>query len=104
VIAGGATVTAVNLIQFLGQMQHVSVKVIYFQMQQYVNLSEENFDLPSPASIRDLLGIIAQRHSSLTPQMMGSMLILVNDAPVSGLDTALNDGDLIDFVPLAAGG
>jgi len=104
VIAGGATATAVNLIQFLGQMQHVSVKVIYFQMQQYVNLSEENFDLPSPASIRDLLGIIAQRHSSLTPQMMGSMLILVNDAAINGLDSALNDGDVIDFVPLVAGG
>ena len=104
VIAGGAAVTAFNLIGFLGRMQHVSVKVIYFQMQQYVNLTAENFDLPGPASIRDLIGIIAQRHSSLTPQMMGSMLILVNDAPVSGLDSALNDGDVVDFVPLVAGG
>ena len=103
-IAGGAAVTAVNLIEFLGRMQHVSVKVIYSQMQQYVNSSEENFDLQSPASIRDLLGTIAHRHSSLSPQMMGSMLILVNDAPVSGLDSTLNDGDVIDFVPLVAGG
>jgi molybdopterin converting factor small subunit len=104
VIVGGAAVTAVNLVEFLGRMQHVSVKVIYFQMQQYVNLSDENYDLPSPASIRDLLSIIAQRHSSLSPQMMGSMLILVNDAPVSGLDSALSDGDVIDFVPLVVGG
>ena len=104
VVAGGVAVTAVNLVQFLRRMQHVSVKVIYFQMQQYVNLSEENFDLPSPASIRDLLSIIAHRHSSLSTQMMGSMLILVNDAPVAGLDSALNDGDVIDLVPLVAGG
>ena len=104
VVAGGAAVTAVNLVQFLGRTQHVSVKVNYFQMQQYVNLSEENFDLPNPASIRDLLSNIAHRHSSLSPQMMGSMLILVNDAPITGLDSALNDGDIIDFVPLVAGG
>jgi len=104
VIAGGAAVTALNLVELLGRMQHVNVKVIYFQMQQYVNLSEENYDLPSPASIRDLLTIIVQRHSSLSPQMMGSMLILVNDAAINRLDSALNDGYVIDFVPLVAGG
>jgi len=73
-------------------------------MQQFVNVSEEDFDLPSPASLRDLLFTIVQRHSTLSPQMMASMLILVNDAPVSGLDSTLKDGDVVDFIPLVAGG
>jgi molybdopterin converting factor small subunit len=103
-IAGGAALTAVNLIDFLERPQLVTVKVIYFQMQQFVNVSDEYFDLPIPASLRNLLNVIVQRHSSLLPQMMTSMLILVNNAPASGLDFTLNDGDVVNFIPLVAGG
>ena len=103
-IAGGAALTAVNLIDFLERPQLVTVKVVYFQMQQFVNVSDEYFDLPNPASLRNLLNTIVQRHSSLSPQMMTSMLILVNNAPVSGLDFTLNDGDVVNFIPLVAGG
>lgn len=73
-------------------------------MQQFVNVSDEYFDLPIPASLRNLLNAIVQRHASLSPQMMASMLILVNNQPSTGLDSALNDGDVVDFVPLVAGG
>jgi len=104
VIAGGAALTAVNLVDFLERPQLVTVKVIYFQMQQLVNVSDESFDLPEPASLRILLNAIVQRHSSLSPQMMATMLILVNNTPSTGLDSALNDGDVVDFVPLVAGG
>jgi len=104
VIAGGAALTTVNLIGFLLRPKLVSVKVIYFQMQQFVNITDEYFDLPNPASIRNLLDTIVQRHSSLSPQMMATMLILVNNAPAAGLDFTLNDGDVVDFVPLVAGG
>lgn len=103
-IAGGAALTAVNLIDFLERPQLVTVKVSYFQMQQFVNISDESFDLPAPASLRNLLNTIVQRHSSLSPQMMATMLILVNNAPSTGLDVALNDGDVVDFIPLVSGG
>ena len=104
VIAGGAALTTINLISFLQRPTPVSVKVIYFQMQQFVNISDEYFDLPDPASLRNLLDAIVQRHSSLSSQMMATMLILVNNAPARGLDFTLNDGDVVDFVPLVAGG
>lgn len=103
-IAGGVALTAVNLIDFLERPQLVTVKVSYFQMQQFVNISDESFDLTAPASLRNLLNTIVQRHSSLSPQMMATMLILVNNAPFTGLDVALNDGDVVDFIPLVAGG
>jgi len=73
-------------------------------MQQFVNVSDEYFDLPEPASLRNLLNTIVQRHSSLSPQMMAAMLILVNNAPVTGLDSALTDGDVVNFIPFVAGG
>ena len=82
----------------------VTVKVIYFQMQQFVNITDEYFDLPSPASLSNLLNAVTQRHSSMSPQMMATMLILVNNAPATGLDPALNDGNVVDLVPLVAGG
>ena len=100
----GAALTTVNLISFLQRPALVTVKVIYFQMQQFVNVSNEFFELPEPASLHNLLNTIVQRHSSLSPQMMAAMLILVNNAPVTGLDSALNDGDVVDFIPLVAGG
>ena len=103
-VAGGAAVTAVNFMTFLERPQLVSVEVVYFQMQQLVNVTDEYFDLPNPASIRTLLGAIAQRHPSLSPQMMTAMLILVNETPANTLDTTLNQGDIIDFIPLVAGG
>jgi len=100
----GAALTTVNLISFLQRPALVTVKVIYFQMQQFVNVSDEFFELPESASLRNLLNTLVQRHSSLSPQMMAAMLILVNNAPVIGLDSALNDGDVVDFIPLVAGG
>lgn len=73
-------------------------------MQQFVNLSDEYFDLPSPTSLSNLLSAVTQRHPSLSPPMMATMLILVNNAPATGLDPTLNDGDVVDLVPLVAGG
>ncbi|MGA2462093.1 MAG: MoaD/ThiS family protein [Candidatus Bathyarchaeia archaeon] len=104
VIAGGAALTTVNLISFLQRPALVTVKVIYFQMQQFVNISDEYYDLPDHASLRNLLNTIVQRHSSLSPQMMTTMLILVNNAPATGLDSTLNDGDVVNFIPIVAGG
>jgi len=104
VIAGGAAVTAVNFISILSRPALVSVKVVYFQMQQFVSVTDEYFELPSPVSLSDLLGAITQKHPSMSPVMMATMLILVNNAPTTGLNPALNDGDVVDLVPLVAGG
>ena len=104
VIAGGAALTTVNLISILQQPALVTVKVSYFQMTQFVSVDSEYFELPSPASLSNLLNAVTQRHSSLSPQMMATMLILVNNAPPAGVDPALNDGDVVVLVPLVAGG
>jgi len=104
VVAGGAALTTVNLISCLERPAIVTVKVIYFQMQQFVNVGDEYFQLLSPASLSNLLNAVTQRHSSLSPQMMAMMLILVNNAPATGLDPALNDGDVVNLIPLVAGG
>ncbi len=104
VVAGGAALTAVNLISFLERPALVTIKVIYFQMQQFVNITDEYFQLPSPASLSNLLNAVTQKHSSLSPQMMATMMILLNNAPATGLDPALNDGDVVDLIPLVAGG
>lgn len=103
-MVGGAALTTANLINLFQRPALVNVKVIYFQMQQFVNVSDEYFELPDPASLRNLLSTIVQRHPSLSPQMMAAMLIMVNNTPVTGLDSPLNDGDVVDFVPLVAGG
>jgi molybdopterin converting factor small subunit len=106
VIVGGAALTSVGLISFLQRPTILTVKVIYFQMQQFVNLNDEYFDLPSPASLSNLLNAVTQRHSSLSAEMMTMMLILVNNAPpvAGGLDFALKDGDVVDLIPLVVGG
>ena len=104
VIAGGAAITAVNFISLLNRPAVVSVKVVYFQMQQFVNVTDEYFELPSPVSLSDLLTTITQKHPSMSPAMMATMLILVNNAPATGLNPTLNDGDVVDLIPLVAGG
>jgi len=103
-IAGGTFLSAVNLIGLLQRPALVTVKVIYFQMQQFVNVNDEYFDLLSPASLSNLLNAVTHRHSSLSPHMMAMMLILVNNVPATGLNPILNDGDLVDLIPLVAGG
>ena len=80
----------------------LSVKVVYVQMAQYISTSDEYFVLQSPATLRDLLNNIAERHSSLTT-MMANMWILINGAPAK-LSAPLKDGDEVDLVPLVAGG
>lgn len=104
VVAGGAALAAVNLISFLERPALLTVKVIYFQMQQFVNIGDEYFQLPSPASLSNLLNAVTQRHSSLSPQMMATMLILVNNVPARGINPTLNDGDVVDLIPVVAGG
>ena len=80
----------------------ISIKVVYMQMVQYVNASDEYFVLQDPATVRDLLGSVVQRHPMLS-SMMGSMWIMINGAP-SRLGDFLKDGDEVDFLPLMTGG
>jgi len=80
----------------------LSVKVVYLQMAQYISTGDEYFVLQSPATLRNLLNNIAERHPSLT-MMMTNMWILINGAP-SNPNASLKDGDEVDLVPLVAGG
>ncbi|HUO41335.1 MAG TPA: MoaD/ThiS family protein [Methylomirabilota bacterium] len=80
----------------------ISIKVVYTQMAQYINASDEYFALQDPATVRDLLGSVVQRHPILS-SMMGSMWIMINGAP-SRLGDFLKDGDEVDFLPLMTGG
>ena len=104
VIAAGAAITAFNFVSLLEQPQLISVKVNYFQMPQFINVTSEYFHLPTSASLSNLLYVIEQRHPTLSAQMFATMLILVNEMPVAGLDSTLNDGDVVDFIPLVGGG
>jgi molybdopterin converting factor small subunit len=80
----------------------LTVKVVYFQMAQYVNTGAEYFVLQAPATLRDLLTNVAERHPSLT-SMIPNMWILMNGAPAK-LSAPLKDGEEVDLIPLVAGG
>lgn len=83
----------------------LKVKVIYNLMARYLNTSDEYFSLRSPASLHDLLNVVAEKHPSLSP-MLGdypTMMILVNGVPSQPAAT-LKDGDQVDFIPLYDGG
>jgi molybdopterin converting factor small subunit len=85
------------------EVQFLTVKVHYFQMDQYVGVSEEYFSILSPAIMRDLLNAVLVRHPAMTPQMMNTMLILLNGTPAK-ISSSLGDEDKIDLIPLVAGG
>lgn len=103
-IAVATTLTAANLIISLQRPATITVKVVYFQMSQYVNINDEFFTLQDPASMRDLLNAIVLRHPSLSPKMMAAMLIIVNEAVATGQGYVLKNGDEVDFIPMTAGG
>jgi molybdopterin converting factor small subunit len=103
-IAVATTLTAANLIISLRRPATITVKVVYFQMSQYVNVNDEFFTLQEPASICDLLNAIVLRHPSLSPKTMATMLILVNEVTATGQDYVLKNGDKVDFIPMTAGG
>jgi len=80
----------------------ITVKVYYSMMAQYIDLSEEEFILQSPATIQTLIDTCILRHPSIA-QMMGTMIILLDGVP-SRPGASLRDGDTIQFIPLSAGG
>jgi molybdopterin converting factor small subunit len=80
----------------------ISVKVYYLMMAQYVNQSEEDFVLQTPATLQTLIDTCIVRHPSMA-QMVTTMLILLNGVP-SKPGVPLRDTDTIQLVPLYAGG
>jgi len=79
------------------------VRVVYFQMGQYVRVNDEYFSIRSPACVRDLLNKVMMRYPAISPQMISSMWVLLNGTP-SKTSASLKDGDEIDLIPLVAGG
>jgi molybdopterin converting factor small subunit len=80
----------------------ITVKAYYAMMSQYIDLSEENFVLQSPATLQDLMNTVVVRHPSMA-QMMGTILMLL-DGALSNPSASLRDGDTVQFIPLTAGG
>jgi molybdopterin converting factor small subunit len=78
------------------------VKVMYFQMSNYLSTKEEYFVLQSPAKFSQLLSSVIEKHPVLTG-MIPNMMILI-DGVVAKPGTFLNEGDEIDFVPAISGG
>ena len=78
------------------------MKVYYTMMAQYTDLSEEEFVLQSPALLQDLMNTCVVRHPEMA-QMMGTMLFLINGIS-SKPSAVLRDGDIVQFIPLSAGG
>jgi molybdopterin converting factor small subunit len=80
----------------------VTVKVYYSMMAQYTDLAEENFVLQGPATVQELVNTVVVRHPSMAG-MMQTMMVLLNG--VAAKPTAsLKDGDVVQFIPLSAGG
>jgi len=80
----------------------ITVKVYYSMMTQYIESSEEEFVLQSPATIQNLIATCIVRHPSVA-QMIGTMMILLNGVP-SKPSSSLSDGDTVQFIPLSGGG
>ena len=85
-----------------GRASLITVKVYYSMMAEYTALDEEDFVLQSPATVQDLIKTVLVRHPSMSG-MMSTMLTLLNGTAANP-STPLNDGDIVQFIPLAAGG
>jgi len=81
----------------------IEIKVAYLLMAQYINATEEFFALQSPATLSALLSAVSEKHPILST-MIPSMQILLDGIPTVQFNTALKDGDEVDFIPIVAGG
>ena len=102
-LAPGASSPPTNLAAEEAQATFLRVRVVYFQMGQYVRVNDEYFSIRSPACVRDLLNNVMMRHPAISPQMISSMWVLLDGTP-SKTSASLKDGDEVDLIPLVAGG
>ena len=81
------------------------VKVKYrAKLAALTGMAEENFEA---ADVKGLLKMLKARHGSEAEKEARSMLITLNGESILLLKqfrTALNDGDMLSFFPLCAGG
>ena len=80
----------------------ITVKAYYTLMAQYIDVDEEDFVLQSPAILQTLIDTCILRHPSVA-QMAGTMFMLLNGGP-SRPNATLTNGDIVQFIPLIAGG
>jgi molybdopterin converting factor small subunit len=80
----------------------ITVKVYYSMMAQYTDRDEEDFVLQSPSTLQELINTVVIRHPSIA-QMVQTMLILI-DGVAAKSTASLRDGDVVQFIPLSAGG
>ena len=80
----------------------ITVMAYYTLMAQYIDIDEEDFVLQFPAILQTLIDTCILRHPSVA-QMAGTMFMLLNGAP-SRPNVTLTNGDIVQFIPLIAGG
>ncbi len=95
----------------------MSIVVNYFGLlASKMATTNDCVDLLDGAKIRDLLGRLSDKYREAfrtyiyNPEgekINADVMVNVNDIPIlqmQGLDTILNDGDQVDFLPIFAGG
>jgi molybdopterin synthase sulfur carrier subunit len=94
-------------------MSALRVKVRYYMwLSQKTGISEEEVELPRSSRIGDLIALLAELRpplkSVLESYMQGkseAIIVLHNSkSPSKGLETPLEDGDIVELLPPISGG
>ncbi len=81
----------------------IKVKVLYFaQARESAGTKEDEFELPSPASVDQLFSEVMNVHPELA-KIKEIIRVLVNGRTVLG-NEELRDGDRVALLPPVAGG
>jgi len=81
----------------------VKVKAVYFaQARKFAGIKEDDFVLPTPASVKHLFSLMLNAHPEMR-KLTGIIRPLVNGRSATD-DTELKDGDRVAIVPPVAGG
>lgn len=87
------------------------VRVRYFaRFRSMTGVNEEEFEIPSGSTVRDLLRLVVERHPAFRGERFGEDYDDDADINVSkngryvGFDEVLHDGDIIAIFPPVSGG
>lgn len=100
---------------YLGDLMSIVIN-FFGLLASKMATANDSVDLSDGARIRDLLSRLTEKYREAFEtyiynlegeKISGDVMVNVNDVPIlqmQGLDTILNDGDQVDFLPIFAGG